>query len=453
MTCRTAADADDASGADPWDDGLADPFADPAAANLFSAEIENVNASDWDVDTDLIWGDDDGRTRSTTAAAPDSTSRSERLALIRAEFHSAGRVHPPCHLSRWNWGARAGNGQHGGVRIGRTRPDIDVERGDRAGREEQEAPARRRPRPPEPRSHPPRSRGAGIRHDGLVHNLGELAAEPAAPTSPSGSSRPRAAARSRRAGHRRRRVQAGQEQAHQRARERAGVPGRRRHRHQRADLGGVRARSPRRGCYPQTRTPRRSRARPWSDSRCRSRSWPTTCRSAATPATSAASSRPRCCCRARSSAAGCKLVDSPGVGGLDSSNALATLSALSSAHAVLLVSDASQEYTEPEVQFLKHAMRISPNVAAVLAKTDLYPEWRQIEQIDRGHLSDVGRRADLLGVERPAAARGRAAGPRAQRRVGLPRARRAPAARGARARRAASTSAAPCTTSSRWSSS
>ena len=87
---------------------------------------------------------------------------------------------------------------------------------------------------------------------------------------------------------------------------------------------------------------------------------------------------------------GLKLVDSPGVGGLDSSNALATLSALSSAHAVLLVSDASQEYTEPEVQFLKHAMRISPNVAAVLAKTDLYPEWRQIEQIDRGHLRDAG---------------------------------------------------------------
>ncbi|MFD4420533.1 dynamin family protein [Agromyces sp. NPDC058484] len=87
---------------------------------------------------------------------------------------------------------------------------------------------------------------------------------------------------------------------------------------------------------------------------------------------------------------GLKLVDSPGVGGLDSSNALATLSALSTAHAVLLVSDASQEYTEPEVRFLKHAMRISPNVAAVLAKTDLYPSWREIEQINRGHLQDAG---------------------------------------------------------------
>ncbi|MFD5213403.1 dynamin family protein [Microbacterium sp. NPDC058345] len=86
---------------------------------------------------------------------------------------------------------------------------------------------------------------------------------------------------------------------------------------------------------------------------------------------------------------GLKLIDSPGVGGLESSNSLATLAALSSAHAVLLVSDASQEYTEPEVQFLRHAMRISPNVAAVLAKTDLYPEWRRIEEIDRAHLGDA----------------------------------------------------------------
>ncbi|SJN27296.1 ISONIAZID INDUCTIBLE GENE PROTEIN INIA [Microbacterium esteraromaticum] len=92
---------------------------------------------------------------------------------------------------------------------------------------------------------------------------------------------------------------------------------------------------------------------------------------------------------------GLKLVDSPGVGGLESSNSLATLAALSSAHAVLLVSDASQEYTEPEVQFLRHAMRISPNVAAVLAKTDLYPQWRRIEEIDRDHLGHLGASADV----------------------------------------------------------
>ncbi|WP_375385880.1 dynamin family protein [uncultured Microbacterium sp.] len=88
---------------------------------------------------------------------------------------------------------------------------------------------------------------------------------------------------------------------------------------------------------------------------------------------------------------GLRLVDSPGVGGVESTRSVNTLAALSTAHAVLLVSDASQEYTEPEVQFLRHALRVSPNVAAVLSKTDIYPEWRQIENIDRSHLGDVGK--------------------------------------------------------------
>jgi hypothetical protein len=52
---------DDAFAEASWDAGSGDPFADLAGANLFSAEIENVNASDWDdVDTALIWGDDSG---------------------------------------------------------------------------------------------------------------------------------------------------------------------------------------------------------------------------------------------------------------------------------------------------------------------------------------------------------------------------------------------------------
>ncbi|WP_374945886.1 dynamin family protein [Agreia sp.] len=83
------------------------------------------------------------------------------------------------------------------------------------------------------------------------------------------------------------------------------------------------------------------------------------------------------------------VIDSPGVGGLDSAHSLATLTALPTADAMLLVSDASQELTEPEVQFLRQAMRISPNVACVLSKTDLYPEWRRVAELDRGHLDRV----------------------------------------------------------------
>jgi hypothetical protein len=51
---------DDAFDDGVWDADFAESLIDPSAANLFTAEIENVNASDWDVDTALIWGDDGG---------------------------------------------------------------------------------------------------------------------------------------------------------------------------------------------------------------------------------------------------------------------------------------------------------------------------------------------------------------------------------------------------------
>ncbi|AUI50190.1 dynamin family protein [Arthrobacter crystallopoietes] len=97
-------------------------------------------------------------------------------------------------------------------------------------------------------------------------------------------------------------------------------------------------------------------------------------------------------------AGGLSLVDSPGVGGLDSAHSLTTLTALPTADAMLLVSDASQEYTEPEIRFLRQAMRICPNVACVLSKTDLYPQWRQVAELDRRHLDRVGSGIPLFPV-------------------------------------------------------
>ena len=87
---------------------------------------------------------------------------------------------------------------------------------------------------------------------------------------------------------------------------------------------------------------------------------------------------------------GLSLIDSPGVGGLDSAHSLATLTALPTADAMILVSDASQEYTEPELRFLRQAMRIVPNVGCVLSKTDLYPQWRRVAELDRAHLTHLG---------------------------------------------------------------
>lgn len=95
---------------------------------------------------------------------------------------------------------------------------------------------------------------------------------------------------------------------------------------------------------------------------------------------------------------GLSIVDSPGVGGLGSSHSLTTLTALPTADAMLLVSDASQEYTEPEIQFLRQALRISPNVACVLSKIDLYPQWREVAALDRAHLDTVRPGIPLISV-------------------------------------------------------
>jgi hypothetical protein len=97
-------------------------------------------------------------------------------------------------------------------------------------------------------------------------------------------------------------------------------------------------------------------------------------------------------------AGGLIVVDSPGVGGLASAHTLATFTALPTADAMLLVSDASQEYTEPELRFLRQAMRITPNVAGVLTKTDLYPDWRRVEEADRSHLAKVAPDIPLFPV-------------------------------------------------------
>lgn len=95
---------------------------------------------------------------------------------------------------------------------------------------------------------------------------------------------------------------------------------------------------------------------------------------------------------------GLVLIDTPGVGGLGSAHGAATMAALANADAVLLVSDAAQEYTKAELDFLDAAMRLCPNVAGVLTKTDLYPHWRRIAEIDRGHLKRSGVSAPLFEV-------------------------------------------------------
>ncbi|MGZ4492506.1 MAG: dynamin family protein [Nocardioidaceae bacterium] len=84
---------------------------------------------------------------------------------------------------------------------------------------------------------------------------------------------------------------------------------------------------------------------------------------------------------------GLGLVDTPGVGGLDSAHGVVTLGALGEACGMIFVTDASQELTAPEVEFLRQALERCPAAICVVTKTDLYPQWRRIVELDRQHLS------------------------------------------------------------------
>ncbi len=95
---------------------------------------------------------------------------------------------------------------------------------------------------------------------------------------------------------------------------------------------------------------------------------------------------------------GLELVDTPGVGGLGSVHGSATMAVLPTADAVLLVSDASAEYSGTELEFLRQALKLCPNVACVLTKTDLYPEWRRMAELDRGHLAAAEVAARVIPV-------------------------------------------------------
>ncbi|MFC7446439.1 dynamin family protein [Rhodococcus daqingensis] len=95
---------------------------------------------------------------------------------------------------------------------------------------------------------------------------------------------------------------------------------------------------------------------------------------------------------------GLVLVDTPGVGGHGNPHAASTLGLLPAADAVLVLSDASQEFTEPELAFLRQVLGLCPAVACLISKTDLYPHWREIVEADRGHLGRAGLSVPLIPV-------------------------------------------------------
>jgi len=97
-------------------------------------------------------------------------------------------------------------------------------------------------------------------------------------------------------------------------------------------------------------------------------------------------------------AGGLHLVDTPALGGIDQTLSLGTLEMLPRADAVVVVSDASQEFTAPEMAFLRQAAALCPAVVCVLTKIDANPHWRTIAALDGDHLAAAGIEAPLFPV-------------------------------------------------------
>jgi replication fork clamp-binding protein CrfC len=87
---------------------------------------------------------------------------------------------------------------------------------------------------------------------------------------------------------------------------------------------------------------------------------------------------------------GLVFVDTPGVGGHGQPHLSATLGLLPDADAMLMISDTSQEFTEPEMTFVRQSFEICPVATIVATKTDLYPHWREIVEANKAHLQRAG---------------------------------------------------------------
>ena len=87
---------------------------------------------------------------------------------------------------------------------------------------------------------------------------------------------------------------------------------------------------------------------------------------------------------------GLVFVDTPGVGGHGQPHLSATLGLLPDADAMLMISDTSQEFTEPEMTFIRQAFEICPVATIVATKIDLYPHWREIVETNKAHLQRAG---------------------------------------------------------------
>ncbi|MGH3438610.1 MAG: dynamin family protein [Sciscionella sp.] len=83
-----------------------------------------------------------------------------------------------------------------------------------------------------------------------------------------------------------------------------------------------------------------------------------------------------------------RIVDTPGVGGLDSMHGELAREASAQARALLFVVDAAAPFTATELEFLHDVSERVETVVFALAKIDAYRGWRQVLEADRALLAE-----------------------------------------------------------------
>lgn len=97
-------------------------------------------------------------------------------------------------------------------------------------------------------------------------------------------------------------------------------------------------------------------------------------------------------------AAGMVLIDTPPTEVAVRSRPGASVADLDQADTVVLVSDATCELSQGELELLVSATKSAPSVLIALTKIDLSPRWRTIAERNRNRLSEIGLQARMVPV-------------------------------------------------------
>ncbi|HJP80080.1 MAG TPA: dynamin family protein [Pseudonocardiaceae bacterium] len=97
-------------------------------------------------------------------------------------------------------------------------------------------------------------------------------------------------------------------------------------------------------------------------------------------------------------AAGMVLIDTPPTEVAVRSRPGASVADLDQADTVVLVSDATCELSQGELELLVSATKSAPSVLIALTKIDLSPRWRTIAERNRSRLSEIGLQARMVPV-------------------------------------------------------